>query len=232
MDNVRILLVEDEIAISDALCKVLKDNYYTVDAVYDGVSALDFAQSEIYDVIILDIMLPEMDGISVLRKIRNLNIETPIILVSAKGSLEDKIHGLDSGADDYLPKPFKMEELLARLRALARRKGELMNNNLLSFGDLELNPHSLDLYCGEESFLLTLKESQLMELLLSSKDRVISKNNIIEKLWGFDGEGSDNQVEVYISFLRKKLVSLNSKTYIQTIRGVGYVLKYREESEF
>lgn len=226
----RVLLVEDEIAISDAVSKVLKSNYYTVDVVADGLSALDFSKSGIYDVIILDIMLPEMDGVSVLREIRTQNIETPIILVSAKGSVEDKIMGLDSGADDYLPKPFKMEELLARLRALGRRKGQLITNNLLSFGDLEFNPHTLDLYCGSASFLLTLKESQLMELLLSSKDRILPKNIIIEKMWGFSGEGSDNQVEVYISFLRKKLVSLGSLVLIHTVRGVGYVLKDQEEN--
>lgn len=225
----RVLLVEDEIAISEAVTKVLKSNHYIVDVAGDGEHGLDYAQSDIYDVIILDIMLPEMDGITVLKELRSLNVETPVILVSAKGSLDDKILGLDSGADDYLPKPFKMEELLARLRALGRRKGELIHNNLLIFGDLEFNPHTLDLYCRDESFLLTPKESQLLELLMRAKDRIISKNIIIEKIWGYDGEGSDNQVEVYISFLRKKIVSLNSTTYIQTVRGVGYALKCKED---
>ena len=174
-------------------------------------------------------MLPILDGIEVLKRIRENDLMTPIILVSAKSELKDKVIGLDSGADDYLPKPYKMEELLARLRALGRRKGQVLRSEVITYGDLEFNPHTLDLYCGDNSFLLTLKEGLLLELLMNHQQRTISKAQIIEKLWGFDGEGSDNNVEVYISFARKKLKSLKSQVYIQTLRGLGYMIRISED---
>lgn len=225
----RILLVEDEKYMAEAVAQVLRKNNYTVDLAHDGEYGLDCALSAIYDIIILDIMLPKMNGLDVLKALRREKIATPVILLSAKGETEDKVIGLDSGADDYLPKPFKTEELLARLRALGRRKGEIMPEGVLSYGDIELNPNTLDVYCGKKTYKLTLKESQLLELLMRMKGMVISKNAIIEKLWGFDGEAEDNHVEVYISFLRKKLAALNSTNTIQTMRGLGYVLKTVKE---
>ncbi len=221
----RILIVEDEIHLLEALTQILKKHNYTVDAVSDGELGLDNALSNIYDLIILDIMLPKMDGISILKEIRKEGLSTPVILLTAKGEISDKVIGLDSGADDYLPKPFATEELLARIRAMARRKGEVLQDNSLKFGDIEINPSTLKLCCEGKEVKLILKESELLELLITRKKAVTSKELIIEKLWGFDSDVEHNHVEVYISFLRKKLIYLTSKIKINTIRGVGYILE-------
>ncbi len=220
----RILVVEDELHLAEALTQILKKNNYTVDTVNDGEAGLDNALSNIYDLLILDIMLPKMDGISILKEIRKEGLGVPVILLTAKGEISDKVIGLDSGADDYLPKPFATEELLARIRALSRRKGEVLADNNLIFGDIELNISTLNLTKGSKEVKLILKESQLLELLITRKNLASSKELIIEKLWGFDAEVEHNHVEVYISFLRKKLVFLNSKVVINTVRGVGYIL--------
>lgn len=201
----RILLVEDEEYMAQAVAQVLEKNNYTVDLAHDGEYGLDCALSGIYDIIILDIMLPGHSGLEILRTLRQEKITVPILLLTAKSETEDKVTGLDSGADDYLTKPFEMQELLARLRVLARRKQEIISQNNCVFGDIVLNPHTLSLYCGSDSFKLTLKESQLLEMLISARGGVISKSRIIEKVWGFDSEAEDRHVEVYISFLRKKL---------------------------
>ncbi|MDF2532594.1 MAG: DNA-binding response regulator [Clostridia bacterium] len=223
----RILLVEDELHLAEALTQILKKNNFTVDSVYDGEAGLDNALSNIYDLIILDIMLPKMDGISILRNIRKEGIATPVILLTARGEVSDKVIGLDSGADDYLAKPFATEELLARIRALSRRKGEVLPDNTLKFGDIELNPSILKLSKETRDVKLILKESELLELLILRKNAVSSKELIIEKLWGFDAEIEHNHVEVYISFLRKKLAFLESEVAINTVRGVGYVLEVK-----
>lgn len=220
----RILIVEDEIHLAEALTQILRKNNYTVDTVNDGEAGLDNALSNIYDLIILDIMLPKMDGISILKEIRKDGLEVPVILLTAKGDISDRVKGLDSGADDYLPKPFATEELLARIRAMSRRKGEVLADNILRFGDIEFNPATLMLASGDKEVKLILKESELLQLLISRKNAVTSKEMIIEKLWGFDAEVEHNHVEVYISFLRKKLVYLSSKVAINTVRGVGYLL--------
>lgn len=220
----RILVVEDELHLAEALTQILKKNNYTVDTVNDGEAGLDNALSNIYDLIILDIMLPKMDGISILKEIRKEGLGVPVILLTAKGEISDKVIGLDSGADDYLPKPFAAEELLARIRALSRRKGEVLADNNLTFGDIELNISTLKLTKGSKEVKLILKESQLLELLITRKNSASSKELIIEKLWGFDAEVEHNHVEVYISFLRKKLLFLNSRVIINTVRGVGYIL--------
>ena len=224
----RILIVEDELHLAEALTQILKKNNYAVDAVYDGEAGLDNALSNIYDLIILDIMLPKMDGISILRNIRKQGIPTPVILLTAKGEISDKVTGLDSGADDYLPKPFAAEELLARIRALSRRKGEVLPDNTLSYGDIELNTAALRLSKGSREVKLILKESELLELLIIRKNSVTPKEMIIEKIWGFDSEAEYNHVEVYISFLRKKLLFLEANVSINTIRGIGYVLEVKD----
>ncbi|AEE92170.1 DNA-binding response regulator in two-component regulatory system with CusS [Tepidanaerobacter acetatoxydans Re1] len=221
----RILIVEDELHLAEALTQILKKNNYTVDAVHDGESGLDNALSGIYDLIILDIMLPKMNGISILKHIRKQEIATPVILLTAKGEISDKVMGLDSGADDYLPKPFATEELLARIRALSRRKGDILPDSSLKYGDIELDALNLKLSKDSKDVKLTLKESELLEFLMLRKNIVTSKELIIEKLWGFDSEVEPNNVEVYISFLRKKLSFLNSKVSIVTVRGVGYILE-------
>lgn len=224
--SMRLLMVEDEIMIAEGVAAVLKKNNYTVDLAIDGEEGLDCALTGIYDIIILDIMLPKMDGISVLKELRKNNINTPIILLTAKGDIEDKIHGLDSGADDYLAKPFNTNELLARLRALGRRKGEVISEEGLSFGDLTLNTNTLLVQCGVAEVKLTLKEAQLLELFISRQKMATSKEMIIEKLWGYDSDADDSHVEVQMSLLRKKIKQLGTKVTIETVRGVGYLLKY------
>lgn len=225
----RILLVEDEKYMAQAVEQVLKKNNYTVDLAYDGEYGLDCALSGIYDIIILDIMLPKIDGFDILKNLREERITVPVILLTAKGETSDKVKGLDLGADDYLSKPFRTDELLARLRALGRRKESLNFTNFLTYNDIELNPNTLELFCGKNKFKLTLKESQVLELLISMKEMFVTKSNIIEKIWGFDGEAEDSHVEVYISFLRKKLKALKSNTSIKTSRGLGYSLQKGEK---
>ena len=224
----RLLIVEDELHLAEALTQILRKNNYTVDTVHDGESGLDNGLSGIYDLIILDIMLPKMDGINVLKNLRKNNVATPVLLLTAKGEISDKVAGLDSGADDYLAKPFATEELLARIRAISRRKGEVVADDTLRFGDIELNPSTLKLSTQHKEVKLILKESELLELLILRKNAVSSKELIIEKLWGFDAEVEHNHVEVYISFLRKKLSFLNANVTINTVRGVGYSLEVKE----
>ncbi len=221
----RILMVEDEKYMAEAVAQVLKKNHYSVDLAYNGEDGLDCGLSDIYDIIILDIMLPKMDGIRILKELRRNGIETSVILLTARGETEDKVIGLDSGADDYLAKPFHTDELLARLRALGRRKTQLLNDGILKYGDLELNPLTLMLGCGNREVKLTLKESQLLELLIKRNGMIISKEIIIEKLWGYNTDAEDNRVEIHISLLRKKVSNLESEVSIRTIRGAGYVLK-------
>lgn len=227
----RILMVEDEKYMAEAIAQVLKKNHYSVDLAYDGEYGLDCGISNIYDIIILDIMLPKINGINVLKELRKNGIETPVILLTARGEMEDKVRGLDSGADDYLAKPFHTDELLARLRALGRRKMELLNDGILKYGDIELNPLTLMLSCRNKAIKLTLKESQSLEVLIKRNSMIISKAIIIEKLWGYDTDAEDNRVEIHISLLRKKLNNLESDVSILTIRGVGYVLKFAKDGE-
>lgn len=221
----RILIAEDEVHLAEAVSQILKKNNYSVDMVHDGRSGLDYAQSGIYDLLLLDIMMPEMDGIKVLQTLRGEGNHTPVILLTAKGELSDKVSGLDYGADDYIAKPFAAEELLARIRAALRRKGEVIPEDGLKFGDIELNTTQLKLSAQGKEIKLNLKENELLELLITRKQAITSKEQIIEKLWGFDSDVEYNNVEVYISFLRKKLTFLNSAVRINTIRGVGYVLE-------
>jgi DNA-binding response OmpR family regulator len=221
----RILLVEDEPYIAEAIAQVLKKNRYAVDLAFDGESGLDSGLTGIYDIIVLDIMLPKLDGLGVLEQLRASGIDTPVILLTARGETEDKIRGLDTGADDYLAKPFHTDELLARLRALGRRKPELNKDGVMRCGDLELDPLALTLRCNGHELQLPPKESQLMELLMRRKNMVTTKEMIIEKLWGYDTDAEENRVEIYISLLRKKIGQLDSSVSIQTIRNAGYVLK-------
>lgn len=223
----RILIIEDEVHLAEALAQILRKNNYTVDLLHEGESGLDYALSDIYDLILLDIMLPKMDGITILKNIRKEGIATPVILLTAKGEISDKVVGLDSGADDYLAKPFATDELLARIRAMSRRRGEIISDNTLKYGDIELNTGTLKLSKDNKEVKLTLKESDLLEFLILRKNLVSSKELIIEKLWGFDSEVEHNHVEVYVSFLRKKLLFLNSEVMINTLRGVGYMLEVK-----
>ena len=218
----KLLLIEDEKELSEALFQILTKNKYLVDAVYDGEDGLDYALTGIYDVIVLDIMLPKLNGLSLLKKIRQEGILTPVIMLTAKSQIEDRVAGLDLGADDYLTKPFAVEELLARLRSITRRKGIVVNENILTYGDISLNINTYDLDVNDESIRLTLKEFEIIKYFMERPKCVVSKDDLITKLWGFDSEVEYNNIEVYISFIRKKLSYLKSKVTIVTIRGVGY----------
>ena len=220
----RILIIEDEIALADALGQILQKNKYLTDICHDGVSGLDCALSGIYDVIILDIMLPKMNGFDVLRSLRINKIATPVLLLTAKDEISDKVNGLDIGADDYMTKPFNTEELLARIRSLSRRNNNTFCENMVSFDDISLNLSTYELSCNNNSLKLGLKEFCIMELFCKSGNTIISKEQIIEKIWGYDSNAEYNNVEVYISFLRKKLSHINSVVNIKTVRGVGYCL--------
>lgn len=225
-EKMRILVIEDEIHLAEALVHLLKKQNYIVDNDYDGEAGLDDALSGIYDVIVLDVMLPKLDGYSVLKELRASGIDTPVIMLTAKSGISDKVKGLDLGADDYLAKPFNTEELLARIRALGRRRGEISESNaVISYGDLSLNTQTMVLSAGAQEIKLTLKEKELMEYFMLRREMVSPKEQIIEKLWGFDSEAEANHVEVYVSFLRKKLKFIGSDVSISAVRGVGYVLK-------
>ena len=221
----KLLLVEDEKQLSEALQQILIKNKYSVDAVYSGDEGLDYALTGVYDVIILDIMLPKLNGIEILKMIRKRKISTPVILLTAKGSVEDRILGLDSGADDYLPKPFSPDELLARLRALTRRNGDFINENILEFSDIRLNLSTYDMEVNDNSITLTQKEFEILKYFMQRPKLVVSKDDLITKLWGFDSDVEHNNIEVYISFLRKKLAYVESDVKITTIRRVGYRLE-------
>ncbi|MBS4956996.1 MAG: response regulator transcription factor [Clostridium celatum] len=221
----RLLLVEDEIQLSEALNQILSKNKYVVDAVYNGEDGLDYGLTDIYDVIVLDIMIPKLSGLEVLRRLRKENIKTPVLLLTAKGEIEDKVKGLDSGADDYLAKPFATEELLARLRALTRRQGEIINDNILEVGDIKLNISTYELEGPCNSIKLSLKEFEIIRCFMQRPRVIVTKDDLISKIWGYDSDAEYNNIEVYISFLRKKLGYVNSTTSITTVRGVGYKLE-------
>lgn len=224
----KILLIDDERQFVDALSVILKQNKYSVDVAYNGQDGLDHALSNIYDLIILDVMMPKLDGFSVLREIRKNKIDTPVLILSAKTETSDKIDGLNLGADDYLTKPFNGDELLARIRALLRRK-EVFTGNVLSFNDISLDRDSFELICGENKIILGKKEFQILEMLLLSQGKSVDKEKIIEKIWGYDTDAEYNTVEVYISFLRRKFQAVFSKTEIRSIRGLGYTLEAKND---
>lgn len=220
----RLLLAEDEKDLSKALCAVFKHNNYSVDPVFNGQDALDYGLCENYDAIILDIMMPKMNGLEVLAELRKQGVDTPVIILTAKSETDDKILGLDTGADDYLTKPFSMGELLARIRALTRRKSEFLPN-LLTTGNLSLNRETFELSVGDNSIRLGNKEFQMIELLMNSPGRLISTEQFMERIWGYETEAEINVVWVYISYLRKKLATLGANLEIKAVRGVGYTLE-------
>lgn len=220
----KILLVEDEIRLSQALCEILTKNKYIVDPVYDGKAAVTYIESGTYDAVILDIMLPKKNGLEVLKEVRAQHNSVPILLLTAKDEVQDKVTGLDCGADDYVTKPFSTEEFLARIRSLLRRKGEVIDSTL-SLGDLSLHLKTAELSSGINTVKLALKEFLIMEMLLQNPRQIITKERIIDKIWGGDSDAEYNNVEVYISFLRKKIQFLGAKTEIRTSRGIGYSLE-------
>lgn len=220
----RLLLAEDEKALSRALTTILKHNHYSVDAVYNGQDALDYLETGIYDGVILDIMMPKVDGITVLKTIRAAGNRVPVLMLTAKSEIDDRVLGLDCGADDYLTKPFAAKELLARIRVITRRQTEAVDA-VLAFGDIRLNRATFELSSGETSLRLANKEFQMMELLLEHPGQVISTERFMEKIWGYDSDAELNVVWVYISYLRKKLNRLNAGVQIKVVRNTGYLLE-------
>ena len=219
-----ILLVEDEKALSNAIKKILERKGYLVDAVYDGVSAVEYAKEMDYNLIILDVMLPKMDGFEVLRILRRDGVHTPTLMLTARSAVQDKVTGLNGGADDYMTIPFDTEELLARVGALTRRTGEVVVETV-GWQDLSLNVKSAVLSRGEESVQLSRKEFEVMRLFLYNPTQIITKDQLIMRVWGVESEATDNNVEVYISFLRKKLKYLKSKVSIKNLQRIGYRLE-------
>lgn len=221
----KLLVVEDEVQLADALSEILKRNKYSVDTCYNGVDGLDNALTGVYDCVILDIMLPGMNGIEVLRNLRREKISIPVLLLTARSEIEDKINGLDTGADDYLTKPFITDELLARIRALTRRRGEIIDENRMDYNGLLLNRNTSSVIWQGNDVRLSLKEYQIMELLISNPRQILPKERIIEKIWGYESDVEYNNIEVYISFLRKKLSVISAPVHIKTARGIGYSLE-------
>ncbi len=220
----RILYAEDEISLSRAVCAVLKKNNYEVDPVYNGKDALDYLSVGEYDGTILDIMMPEMDGITVLKELRAMGNTTPVIMLTAKTETDDKVYGLDSGANDYLAKPFEMKELLARIRALLRTNS-IQTSSKLKYGNTELDQKTFELSSPSGCHKLSNKEYQMMEMMISSPRQIFSADYFLEKIWGYESDADVNVVWVYISNLRKKLSSIESDIMIKVTRNVGYSLE-------
>ncbi len=219
----RLLLVEDEQRLADALAYILKKNKYGVDTAYDGETGQAMAETGVYDLIILDRMLPRKEGVSVLKELRSMGASTPVLLLTAKDSIADRVEGLDAGADDYLIKPFATEEMLARVRALSRRQANPLQGEKLEVSGLCLDPLHCEVTRGGETIKLTLKESLLLELFMRNPGQVITKEQILNRVWGLDSEVEMNNVEIYIHYLRKKLSAMDLR--LETVRGIGYCLK-------
>ena len=224
----QILVVEDEKRLAEALGQILNENKYMVDLAFDGRDGFDMAVSGIYDVIILDVMLPGMSGLEVAQKLRKEKIATPILMLTAKDQVADKVAGLDSGADDYMTKPFSPDELFARVRALTRRQGEVILDEM-TFGGIKLNLSTCDLSCADRSVHLNYKEFEIMKILMGNPQSVTTKDDLIVKVWGYDSNAVDNNVEVYISFLRKKLDFIRADVEIVSLRKIGYRLEVKTD---
>lgn len=223
-----ILVVEDERNLADAICHILEGAGYNAEAAYDGKAGLSYARSGLYDAMILDVMLPGMNGFDVVHELRHEGNALPVLMLTARTSTTDKVEGLDAGADDYMTKPFEAPELLARLRALTRRKGDVVIDEV-SFGDITLDLNTHDLSCESRTVHLSGKEFEVMRLLMGSTQRVVSKQDLLARVWGTENNASENSVEAYISFLRKKLSHIRSKVQITTLRMLGYRLEVIEQ---
>ena len=223
----KILIIEDEKLLADSLCELLRKKGFSVEAVYDGEAGAQYAELGVYDLLILDVMMPKMDGYAVARKVRSLRLGTPILMLTAKSELEDRITGLNAGADYYLTKPFDTRELLACVNALLRRQGPQVDE--LTLGNTSLNLASATLVCGANRVRLSAKEFDIMRFLLQSGGRNLSKEVILARVWGYDSDAVENHVEVYVGFLQKKLSSIGSNVHIETIRRLGYHLEVKED---
>jgi len=223
----RLLFAEDERSLSRAVCAILKKNNYSVDAVYNGADALDYLATENYDGVILDVMMPKVDGFSVLKQMRESGNRTPVLMLTARSEIDDKVFGLDSGANDYLTKPFDTKELLARLRAMMRSE-QVQTDSRLCVGNLTLDSATYDMTGPDGQYKLAGKEFQMLEMLMRNPTRLISTDAFMDRIWGYDSEAELNVVWVYVSYLRKKLESVGANVKIKARRGVGYYLEVSE----
>lgn len=224
----RVLIIEDEVKVASFISEGLQEEGYKVAVAYDGKTGMDLIKEASFDIILLDLMIPEIDGLEVLRNARAWGIDTPVLIITAKSSKEDVVKGLDTGSDDYLTKPFSFEELLARIRALLRRSRKF-DTHLLEYRDIVLNPYTRKLSISTKETELTDKEFMIMEYLLKNSEKALTRKNIAEYVWQ-NSTDSTNIVDVYVNFLRKKIESISQKRYIHTVRGIGYVLKEEHEN--
>lgn len=220
-----ILIIEDEYSLADAVAETLNGEGFNTCIKTNGEDGEDEALTDNYDLILLDVMLPEKNGFDILRSLRNMGINTPIIMLTAKSEIEDKLNGLEHGADDYVTKPFSMRELMARVKTVIKRAKNIEDTEVLQYGDISLDVKNAKLICGNNEIQISGKELDLLELLLMNKNQVSTKENIIERIWGYDSEAEYNNVEVYITFIRRKLKLINSKVKIKAVRGLGYKLE-------
>jgi DNA-binding response OmpR family regulator len=221
----KVLIIEDEYSLADAIRETLEKEHLDATIVTNGLDGEDEALTGLYDLILLDIMLPKKNGFEILKELKEEKIKTPIIILTAKGEMEDKLNGLENGADDYITKPFHMKELVARVKIVLKRNANIEDTNTLTYGDLTLDLSSGKLICNDKEVSINGKELNLIELLLINKEQIIEKDTVTDKIWGYDSEAEYNTVEVYISFLRKKMTLLGSKVKITTVRGIGYKLE-------
>ena len=225
----KILIIEDEYSLADAIAETLKKEKFTVTIKTDGEEGEDEALTNIYDLILLDVMLPHKDGFEILNTLKSEKIETPVILLTAKSEMNDKLNGLENGEDDYITKPFHMRELIARVKIILKRKANIEDTNILEFEDLKLDLKNGKMSAGENEIQINGKELDLLEVLLINKNQTINREKLADKIWGYDSNAEYNNVEVYISFLRKKLKLLKSKVRIKAVRGIGYKLEVEVE---
>ncbi len=225
----KILILEDEYSLADAIAETLKKEKFKVSIVTNGEEGENEALTGLYDLILLDVMLPKRNGFEILKKIRTEEIETPVILLTAKSEMTDKLNGLENGADDYITKPFHMKELIARVKIVLRRKANVKDTHVLECGDLKLDLTTGKMSCQNHAISIAGKELELLEMLLLNKKQIIKKETLVSKIWGYESEAEYNNVEVYVSFLRRKLKLLQSKVKIKAVRGIGY--KMEEEDD-
>ena len=220
-----ILIIEDEYSLADAICETLKNENFSVCIKTDGESGEDEALTENYDLILLDVMLPKKNGFEILKELERQKIKTPVIMLTAKSEIDDKLNGLEHGADDYITKPFAMRELMARIKAVLKRTNNLENTECLQYGDIELDLKNAKLKCNNNEIQISGKELELLEQLLINKNQISSRESLAQRIWGFDSDAEYNNVEVYITFIRRKLKLIDSKVTIKAVRGVGYKLE-------
>ena len=225
----KVLIIEDDYSLADAIRDILEKEHLDVKIVTNGLDGEDEALTNIYDLILLDIMLPKKNGFEILKTLKEEKIKTPIIILTAKSEMNDKLNGLENGADDYITKPFHMKELLARVKIILKRSANIEDTNILSYGDLTLDLSTGNLKCNNNEVRVNGKELKLIELLLINKEQIVAKEVLTDKIWGYDSEAEYNSVEVYVSFLRKKINLLKSSVKISTIRGIGYKLEAKND---